>query len=512
MRKTILRSAGAIAALALVGAGIVAGTGAANAASPTCYQSTPTAPSTQVKGFDIFESTGANIDFAAARSKGACFVYIKASGGLSVTNDNFDAQWSGARAAGLLTGTYHLAAPNLGSGADEANWFLTHDGQWSADGKTLPPALDLEVNDQQTSVNACYSKTPAALRSWILDFSATVQAATTRKPVIYTSKGFWSQCLANSTALRSNLLWVTSPGTPTPSMPAAWTSYAFWQKSFNTNGTDPFPGDQDTFHGTVAQLTALANPSAAHDYTGDGLPDVLSLSAGGTLHGDIGAGDGTLTGALTATGAAISGSWRIIAGGDVNGDGIADVYAIDPSGVVFLYLGKAGGGLSASARAVARGWGGLHTVANVGDFNGDGRPDLLARTSSGQLWLYPAIHGGFATHQVVGNGFQTMTAIVGAGDLTGDGQPDLLTRTSTGQLWIYPHTNAGLGTHIAGPSGFASANSIFSVGDFTGDTHDDILVRQGGVLKVYAGDGHGHLAAGVTVTAPAEVGTSTFVG
>jgi hypothetical protein len=51
---------------------------------------------------------------------------------------------SGATNAGLIRGGYHFARPDVSSGATQANYFLAHGGGWSADGRTLPGALDIE--------------------------------------------------------------------------------------------------------------------------------------------------------------------------------------------------------------------------------------------------------------------------------------------------------------------------------------------------------------------------------
>ncbi|AMM20965.1 hypothetical protein AX769_13520 [Frondihabitans sp. PAMC 28766] len=522
-----------LAASALLAGGLLAG-GAAESASAdasTCYQTNPTSTSTSVKGFDIFEDTGgsptagANIDFAGARTNGACFVYIKASGGLRVTNSNFDEQWSDARSAGLFTGTYYVAAPDLtvpiidgqSDAQQSAAWFLGHDGQWAPDGKTLPPALDMEINPAAVSSSKtyasdrCYDMTSGELRTWIQQFSTAVQSATTRKPLIYTNQDFWNTCLGGSSAFAANPLWVASYA-KTLAMPTGWPTYAFRQTSETPN--TPFPGDQDVFNGTLASLQhqALADASARHDYTVDGLPDVLSAPAGGTLSANVGTGSGTLTGSVRSLGITIPSGARVVVPGDMNGDGFADLYAILPSGSVEYWKGLQGGGF-ASPVVEATGWNVLRTVVGVGDFTGDGNNDVLARTSAGQLWLFPGNgRGGFSSHQLLGSGFQSMTAIVGAGDLTGDGKPDMLVRTSTGQLWIYPRTSTGFATHINGPTGFGPATAIFSVGDFSGDGRDDILARLGGVLKVFKGSGDGKLSSGVVVKAPAGVATNSFVG
>ncbi len=73
------------------------------------------------------------------------------------------------------------------------------------------------------------------------------------------------------------------------------------------------------------------------------------------------------------------------------------------------------------------------------DFNGDGYTDLLARETSGVLWLYPGDgSGGWLTRAQVGQGWNVMTALVAPGDFNGDGNPDVLARDGGGLLWLYP--------------------------------------------------------------------------
>ncbi|WP_245531547.1 FG-GAP repeat domain-containing protein [Arthrobacter globiformis] len=48
-----------------------------------------------------------------------------------------------------------------------------------------------------------------------------------------------------------------------------------------------------------------------------------------------------------------------------------------------------------------------------GDFNGDGKSDVLARDSGGSLWLYPGNgHGGWLARVKVGSGWNGFTALV----------------------------------------------------------------------------------------------------
>jgi hypothetical protein len=77
-------------------------------------------------------------------------------------------------------------------------------------------------------------------------------------------------------------------------------------------------------------------------------------------------------------------------------------------------------------------------VVGTGDFNGDGRSDVLWRNDSGHVtyWLGQA-DGSFA-----GNGpdlnLGTSWHIVGTGDYNGDGRDDILLQNTSGQItdWL----------------------------------------------------------------------------
>lgn len=509
---------GAVAALVsalVVSGGSLSATAASPAATPLTSGCSTTAKTQN--GFDIYETTGQHA-ISKGNLKGACFVYIKASGGVKVTNDYLATQKQEAAAAGLFTGTYELAAPNTGTGAQQATWYLQHGGGWTADGRTLPPMLDMEVNPAATSTQTalrCYNLSPAAMRSWIQQYSATIEKATGRLPLIYANQDFWGSCVSNSSAFVANQLFVASyKSTSTPVMPGGFPRWAMWQYSQTTNA--PYPGDQDRFNGTLSSLRILADPAAAHDYTGpgnktDGLPDVLSTTTAGAFSASAGTGRGTLSGSVRTFGSGFTSAKTLIAPGDMNGDGVPDLYMRDSTGRLFFYPGIAGGGFSA-ARQVATGWSQYTRILGVGDFDGDGHNDLLARTTSGQLLLFSGSGvGTLHSPRVIGSGMQTMTAIVGGADFTGDGNPDLLVRTASGQVWIYPHTPSGFGQHLVSGTGFQSAKVLFTTGDFSGDGKADLLaVTSAGALTMYRGDGAGHLAASTVVAT--GWGSHPFVG
>ncbi|WP_240629870.1 FG-GAP-like repeat-containing protein, partial [Specibacter cremeus] len=75
---------------------------------------------------------------------------------------------------------------------------------------------------------------------------------------------------------------------------------------------------------------------------------------------------------------------------DFNGDWNNDVLArVAVTGELRMYAGNVRGGFSSGVQ-IGNGWGGFNAVETVGDFNGDGRQDVMAReASTGYLWLYP---------------------------------------------------------------------------------------------------------------------------
>ena len=99
--------------------------------------------------------------------------------------------------------------------------------------------------------------------------------------------------------------------------------------------------------------------------------------------------------------------------GDFTGDGKADLLARSSStGDLYLYKGTGKSGTDAfSARVKVRSaWTGYNAFDAVGDVSGDGRADFLARTPGGTLYLYKgtgkATSEIFATRVSVGTGFQ----------------------------------------------------------------------------------------------------------
>ncbi|TQF06771.1 hypothetical protein E6W39_37020 [Kitasatospora acidiphila] len=206
---------------------------------------------TQTSGMDVSGYQG-SVDWSTAWADGASFAYVKATEGTGYTNPDFAQQYNGSYNVGMIRGAYHFALPNASSGATQASYFVNHGGGWSADGQTLPPALDIEYNPYGAT---CYGLSQSGMVNWIASFSNTVHSLTGRYPTIYTTTNWWTACTGNYGGFGSTSpLWIARYNTSPGALPNGWSYQTFWQ--YSDSGT--FPGDQDYFNGAIDRLQALA--------------------------------------------------------------------------------------------------------------------------------------------------------------------------------------------------------------------------------------------------------------
>ncbi len=234
--------------------------------------------------------------------------------------------------------------------------------------------------------------------------------------------------------------------------------------------------------------------SSQHDSNGDHRPDVLAVVAGS---GDLRmyAGNGASGwGAIRLIGTNFGGFPKVFTAGNWNADAITDVMAQKQDGTLWLYPGTAAGPLGAGVQ-VGTHWDVYDRVFPVGDFNGDGHPDLMARTPDGALKLWSGNgRGGFlkAARQI-GSGWNGFTSVVGSGDFNGDRKADVIARTSSGLLYLYPGNGSGgwLPPRLIG-QGWNMFSTITSSGDFNGDGKSDLFGRgRDGTLWMWPGNGAG---------------------
>ncbi|MFF3920744.1 FG-GAP repeat domain-containing protein, partial [Streptomyces sp. NPDC001852] len=183
------------------------------------------------------------------------------------------------------------------------------------------------------------------------------------------------------------------------------------------------------------------------------------------------------------------------------GDGTGDLITRDASGVLWLYPGSGNAAAPFKPRVrIGSGWNAYTALVGAGDVTGDGHPDLLARDRNGVLWLYQGTGNAasaFKPRVRISSGWNAYTTLIGAGDLTGDGHPDLLARDTSGVLWLYPGSGnaaAPFKPRIRIGSGWNTYSTLVGVRDVTDDGHPDLLARDhNGVLWLYTGTGGSNL-------------------
>ncbi len=211
--------------------------------------------------------------------------------------------------------------------------------------------------------------------------------------------------------------------------------------------------------------------------------------------------------------------------GDFNYDGRSDLIITTPNGT-WEYLGKVGGGFDSYwSHGMVKG----SVKFTTGDFNGDGTTDLIF-THAGGTTLYTGTAGttgGFTPNVWISYDYLLDQCSLFPGDFNGDGKFDLIAQNYTDarellgsasgaftSTWIHPEyqkqsqTNFVPGDYNGGGTwdlvvaegtgtsllpgqwfgGFAtrtwyrmgstidSYHSAFTAGDFTGDSRDDLIV------------------------------------
>ncbi|SDP83743.1 lysozyme [Lentzea jiangxiensis] len=205
----------------------------------------------KVPGMDVSSHQG-EVDWKSAWDEGARFSYVKATEGIRYRNPGFTQQYDGSHEIGMIRGAYHFALPDRASGAEQANFFVDNGGGWSPDGRTLPPALDVEYNPYG---DTCYGLSQAAMTAWVKTFSDTVYARTKRHPMIYTSTTWWNECVGGSVEFGAdNPLWIARYSTEVGPLPMGFDFHTIWQ----WQAAGLFPGDQNLFNGRFEQLRRIA--------------------------------------------------------------------------------------------------------------------------------------------------------------------------------------------------------------------------------------------------------------
>ncbi|MGX9923654.1 FG-GAP-like repeat-containing protein [Streptomyces sp. NPDC002248] len=223
-----------------------------------------------------------------------------------------------------------------------------------------------------------------------------------------------------------------------PAEGSAFSSCSVESALMDTTENESDSGDPNGFSDHAPVVGRLGGHRTAGDLNGDGLPDLLAVDDSGRLRLYPGDGHGGLLGAPAVIG---TGGWldaSVTHRGDWTGDGLEDVVA-RVGDELRVYPGRVGGTLGSPVR-LRTGLASDARLVAIGDATGDGRTDLVVSTG-GKLWLYesdwthrPAVR----EPRLIGTGGWSPMTLTAPGDADHDGRPDLLARdTRDGTLWLY---------------------------------------------------------------------------
>jgi uncharacterized delta-60 repeat protein len=176
-------------------------------------------------------------------------------------------------------------------------------------------------------------------------------------------------------------------------------------------------------------------------------------------------------------------NWTNVQTGDFDGDGKADVIGRDPA------TGQWWVGLSTGSGFNTTMWGKWSPAVTwvdvkVGDFNGDGKADIAGRVQgTGQWWVSLSTGSSFTNSLWTTWSTGVHWVDVQVGDFTGDGKADLVGRAKeTGQWWVAQSTGNSFTNSLWATWNPAATWVDVNVGDFNGDGKADLTGRylQGG--------------------------------
>ncbi|MCV2422134.1 S8 family serine peptidase [Paucibacter sp. DJ2R-2] len=190
-------------------------------------------------------------------------------------------------------------------------------------------------------------------------------------------------------------------------------------------------------------------------------------------------------------------------GGDYNGDGKSDILWRNDSGYVAEWqMNGLSIGAGSGVAPLPADW---QLVDGGGDYNGDGKSDILWRNDSGYVAIWQM--NGFDV--VGGAGVGSLPAnwhlFDGSGDYNGDGKSDILWRNDSGYVAIWQMNGAAIGAGGGVAALPADWHMMDGGGDYNGDGKSDVLWRNdSGYVAIWQMDGFNVVGGGGVASLPTD--------
>ncbi len=373
---------------------------------------------------------------------------------------------------------------------------------------TLPP-----IANSMTTLAVTSGGSPVTSVNWpsVVKLTATVTSGTTA-----VTTGTVNFCDATATYCTGiHLLGtaqLTSAGTAAINLQPGIGSHSYIAKFVGTSSyeTSSSSLSQLTVTGSYPTTTTILGTSgSAGDYTltaqvaamGDNtVAPTGTVSIVDTSNANVVLGTASLSGATAAlalANASTPGTGNFpyfVAVGDFNGDGIPDLAVINLyDSTVTILLGTGGGAFQPAPNSPITVGRGTISVA-VGDFNGDGIPDLAVVNSTDNT-VAILLGNGDGTFRAAPNspitGVSSFCVVVG--DFNGDGKLDLIVPNGNTVTVLLGNGDGSFTPAATSSATLGNLPDSAAVGDFNGDGKPDLAVANyhDGTVSILLGNGDG---------------------
>jgi Domain of unknown function (DUF4347)/FG-GAP-like repeat len=268
---------------------------------------------------------------------------------------------------------------------------------------------------------------------------------------------------------------------------------------------------------TTSNLTSIPSraPSwkvaGTGDFNADTKADILWRNDSGAI--EIWTMNGSQVIAATPTSTPfLDPKWETVGTGDFTGDGKTDILwrntNLNDNRVVLWTMDGANvvDSKSTSTPTLDKSW----KAAGTGDFNGDGKSDILWRNDDGSIALWQMNGTNVSSKLTSTPSLDNSWKINGTADFNGDGKTDVLWRKDSGEIAIWTMDGTNVSSQRTSTPSLDNSWQINGTGDFNGDGKADILWRKDNgitdpttdIVAVWTMDGTNILSSTLTSVQP----------